>query len=75
MKKLDLKTYMGKPEFEKVSSPPKLADRIGEITGERPTDVTVWGWVNKGRKPCNKKWLKALAGVFKVQFGEQFFLS
>ena len=56
-------------------TPPKLAERIGELCGHRPSDVAVWGWVNRGRKPFNKKWIKALATIFKVSHGEQFFLS
>ncbi len=75
MKKLDLQSYMEKPEFKNISTPPKLANKIGELAGERPSDVTVWGWVNKGRKPFKKSWLKALATIFKVDHGEQFFLS
>ena len=74
MEKLNLKTFMEKEEFKDVSTCPKLAGKIGEITGKAPTDVTVWGWVNRDRKPINKSWLNALATIFKIKHGQQFFL-
>ena len=65
---------MAREEFAHVSNPRKLADKIGKITGKRPRDVSVWGWVNRERKPVNRKWINSLAQIFKVDFGEEFFL-
>ena len=75
MKKLDLNEYMAKPQFAAVSTSPKLAEKIGHLSGQRPSDVTVWNWSRRGMVPTNKVWLKTLAFIFKVPHGEQFFLS
>ena len=74
MEKLDLKAAMAHEDFKHVSNARKLADKIGELTSKRPRDVTIWGWINAGRKPVKQEWINALAEIFEVKFGEQFFL-
>jgi len=75
MKKLDLATFMQKPEFAHVSSNIKLCAEIGRISGKAPTKVIIWNWKNTTIAPKNRGWMKALAEIFKVGHGEQFFLS
>ena len=70
MEKLNLKNEIKKQGL----SVPKLSRMIGIVSGETPTPVTVWGWVNRGRVPRNKKWLSALAKIFNIKFGDQFFI-